>query len=1232
MKLKILEIEKQLHTIYEKTKPFRKDLILFKEQINRLINSIDTKETEENAKNFLRDFLKTTFYKDDYLINTKGKTDLVIHLQKTGKSKPGVLLEIKRPANKREMVKQNNLNYRAMHELILYYLRERIENNNIDIKHLIISNIYEWFIFDATIFDKLFYQNTKLKKDYSEWKTGKKVRQDTSLFYDDIAQTFLNQLEETIKFVHININDFTNVIKEENHKNIEKLIPLFKILSPEHLLKLPIENDSNTLNSHFYSELLHIIGLEERYQDKTLKLVLKKSKNQSSLIENTINQIKIHNHLSEIENIDFYGNNSEEQIFSIALELVITWLNRLLFLKLLEGQLINYHKNDKSYNFLNSRKIQFFSQLDNLFFQVLAVKIESRSEYIKKQYPNIPYLNSSLFEPADIERKLFYINSLDHTLERPIFNNTILTDKNGKSLKNKKMPVLTYLLDFLSAYNFSSDTGSLRESNKKTLINAAVLGLIFEKINGYKDGSFFTPGFVTIYMNREIIRRTIVNKFNEKYNWQCKYDEKLINLYNFLSIDKIQEYNKIINNITICDPAVGSGHFLVSALNEIITAKSDLQILTDTQGKRLKYKIENINDELEISDQDGDVFLYTITNNKVAAEKQRVQKAIFHEKQNIIENCLFGVDINPNSVKITQLRLWIELLKNAYYINLEGFNTLELQTLPNIDINIKQGNSLINSFDLQADLSKALKNTKWNFFTYLNAVETYKNSTDKNSKKQIVQLINEIKDKFEIEISQRDPRFLRLNNLKGKLFNKTSKKLLDIELSKKDRKKEEDEIQKLSLIINELEKDIENEKKGIIYKNAFEWRFEFPEVLNEKNGDFEGFDVVIANPPYIFVRQASFEKQFKQYVKQNYFSELENTGNSKANQTGKINLYGLFILRAFKLTRPTGLFSFIVPNTILRTTVYESLRKYLLDNCSIDEIVDLKDGVFKGVTASTVILFFNKITQNNKIKIIDNPQGKEEIIKNYKLIDKKSFYENTSYTFNIFVNKEEYKLFQKMRKLSVNLSELVDVLNGIATYKNKQGIVKSDTGNNCKKILFGRNIKQFYHQWNNDYVEYIPKDLQRARDENIFLAPEKLIMQRIGGTLTTSYDNEQYYTFNTVNNLISKQDKYSLKYILAILNSDIMLFYFIKNFTNASKLTVNATKTALDEFPIPQIDFNNSKQNNLYEKIILETENILQLDNKSTIKIAKKKLDKLIHKLYRVNENEKIMITNIMSK
>ena len=172
----------------------------------------------------------------------------------------------------------------------------------------------------------------------------------------------------------------------------------------------------------------------------------------------------------------------------------------------------------------------------------------------------------------------------------------------------------------------------------------------------------------------------------------------------------------------ICDPAVGSGHFLVSALNEMLALKSELRILMDKDGKLLRdYHLEVVNDELIVTDEDGQLFEYRL-NSK---ESQRIQETLFHEKQAIIENCLFGVDINPNSVKICRLRLWIELLKHAYYIRPEALETSspvcyldsddlregyelptarQLQTLPNIDINIKCGNSLVSRFALDADL------------------------------------------------------------------------------------------------------------------------------------------------------------------------------------------------------------------------------------------------------------------------------------------------------------------------------------------------------------------------------------------------------------------------------------------------------------------------------------------------------------------------------------------------
>ena len=275
------------------------------------------------------------------------------------------------------------------------------------------------------------------------------------------------------------------------------------------------------------------------------------------------------------------------------------------------------------------------------------------------------------------------------------------------------------------------------------MINASVLGLIFEKINGYKDGSFFTPGFITMFMCHETIRRAVVQKFNDVKGWQC---ETISDVYN--KIENIKEADRIINSLKICDPAVGSGHFLVSALNEIIAIKSELKILSDREGKKLKeYTIEVINDELIITDEQSKLFEY----NPKSKESQRVQEALFQEKQKIIENCLFGVDINPNSVKICRLRLWIELLKNAYYK--PGSGDRELETLPNIDINIKCGNSLISRYPLDADIKTALKSSKWTVDNYREAVMTYRNAQSKDEKRGMEQLINKIKNDFETEVS-----------------------------------------------------------------------------------------------------------------------------------------------------------------------------------------------------------------------------------------------------------------------------------------------------------------------------------------------------------------------------------------------------------------------------------------------------------------------------------------------
>ncbi|MBK6988747.1 MAG: hypothetical protein IPH33_11235 [Bacteroidetes bacterium] len=428
-----------------------------------------------------------------------------------------------------------------------------------------------------------------------------------------------------------------------------------------------------------------------------------------------------------------------------------------------------------------------------------------------------------MFEISELEDQTIKINSLDDALDLDLYSGTVLRDAKNKPIA-KSLNGLQYLFDFLEAYDFASEGSEEIQEDSKTLINASVLGLIFEKINGYKDGSIFTPGFITMYMCRQAIRLAVLQKFKDAYGWKCEAFEDLKNYMADRRTGKdVLEFNALINGMHICDPAVGSGHFLVSSLNEIISIKAELGILADDKGVRLSgYEIEIENDELIVTYNDGqDIFEYQVNNGSINKETQRVQKSLFHEKQTIIENCLFGVDINPNSVKICRLRLWIELLKNAYYTEETKFK--ELETLPNIDINIKCGNSLISRFALDADLSKALKSIKYNINQYKGFVHDYKNAHDKELKRGLEQIINSIKNDFRVEISSNSKELKDLNKWKGELINLTMQTDL-FEKTPKEKKDYDLEVKKLTEKISKQEALIEDIKSNAIYRNAFEWR------------------------------------------------------------------------------------------------------------------------------------------------------------------------------------------------------------------------------------------------------------------------------------------------------------------------------------------------------------------------------------------------------------------------
>ena len=500
-------------------------------------------------------------------------------------------------------------------------------------------------------------------------------------------------------------------------------------------------------------------------------------------------------------------------------------------------------------------------------------------------------------------------------------------------------------------------------------------------------------------------------------------------------------------------------------------------------------------------------------------------------------------------------------------------------------------------------------------------------------------LYNELKDE---EKSQRN--LLTTDNLG---FYSLKTEILKNNLFGVDLDNRAVEITKLNLLLKGAEKnrklpeelDLHIQKGNsliddeTITKDYFKWQGDFQEG---------SFDVVIGNPPYVFTRDVEFQDSFKEYVSKNLFSGADSVSKSHARQSGKVNLYALFLIKSIKILKEGGIFGFIIPNNILRTTTYDVVRKFILDNCRIIKIVDLGAGVFEGVTASTIVLILKKEKdkqkrEKNNISIFTDINNLKEKIE----VEQKSFLENTSYAFNITLNKKDRLIFDSIEKNTLHLGEISIIhAGGIATGPDKTKMIENHKKNEkYKPMLEGKDIKAYYPIFANRYILYDRKLLYRARKESIFLTPEKIVTQRIGGgnrVLVVSYDDNQYYTFNSTNTILPKNSKFNLKFILAILNSKLINYYYVNKFTNKSTLTVNISKTFLEQIPI-KIASETKQQNiiNLVDKIILLNKQLVPFGNKQTSETKKlkdeiekidKEINEEVYKLYEITDEEKKIV------
>ena len=1226
-----------LNKAFLKLKPSRSEINEFKANFKRLFILINDNESEEYNKNLISDFLKDTYYKQTYFMNTKERKDLVIHNGAQPNDTVGVIIEAKKFSNKSEMVSKENLNTKALQELVWYFLGERITQKNIEIKHLIITNVYEWFIFDAQVFEKLFAQNKTLVKHYTDFVNGTALGNKTEHFYKEIAQPFIEKLKEELHYTYFNLKDFQSIVENDNSQDDNKLIPLYKILSPQHLLKLPFVNDSNTLDKGFYAELLHIIGLAETKNGGQLLIERLKEgeRNEGTMLEETISKLHSLNKIKLLRNASAYGETYEERLFSVALELNITWINRVLFLKLLEAQLIAYHKGEQDYAFLNFKKIPEYDILERLFFEVLAKNYSERSKDIATTYAKIPYLNSSLFEPTELEHNTLLISNLPDDKTIPILSTTVLKDAQGKK-RIGALSSLEYLLDFLDAYDFSSEGSVEIQEENKTLINASVLGLIFEKINGYKDGSFFTPGIITMYMCRESLRKATIQKFNDIKGWQLGSFDELKDRIDPFNREEREEANAIINQIRICDPAVGSGHYLVSALNEFIAMKSDLKILQDEHKNRIHHQIKIENDELLVYEADNNERFFSY--NPKNAESQVVQKTLFNEKKIIIENCLFGVDINPNSVKICRLRLWIELLKNAYYKN-----ATELETLPNIDINIKSGNSLLSRFNLDTDLKTALKKTKISIVEYKNAFHKYQNAENKEQKWDLEHFIDKIKHNFRTEINKNSKEVKELQNLKSEYYLKYEQaQLFDDTLTIEQEKHKK----QLEAAIEKVEAEIEAINSNKIYENAFEWRFEFPQVLDDE-GNYIGFDVIVGNPPYIQLQKMG---EMTTVLEKMSFQTFARTGD----------IYCLFYEKAYQLLKQGGICNFITSNKWMRAGYGEATRKFFIEYTNPLILIDFAGiKVFDTATVDVNILLYakEKSTFNTQACIVKDKELKELSLYVRQHAQTTQFKNADSW---VILSDIEQRIKAKIEAIGTPLKDWdIQINYGIKTGFNDAFIINGEkkaeliaqdpkSAEIIRPILRGRDIKRYGYEFADLYLinthngvkekgikrididdypaikahlDSFYQQLEKRQDKGDTpynlrncayiedFSKQKIIWKIIGNKLAFCIENGNFM----INNACYLLTGNHLEYIVAFLNSKPIKWFSLQtnmNKTGVGDMQVGAQNISLFPIPIPKAQ---------YEQEII---NLLKISDYQ-------KVEKLINEIYQLSEEEIIFIEKL---
>jgi hypothetical protein len=522
----------------------------------------------------------------------------------------------------------------------------------------------------------------------------------------------------------------------------------------------------------------------------------------------------------------------------------------------------------------------------------------------------------------------------------------------------------------------------------------------------------------------------------------------------------------------------------------------------------------------------------------------------------------------------------------------------------------------VSRFAIDADLSHALKKSKWSIDSYRIAINTYQNAESKEQKRQIEKLIADIKSDFRSEISLNDPKLKKLRKLSGDLFTMTNQTQL-FDMGKKEKADWNKKVLQLTEETKKIETEIEEIKANKIFENAFEWRFEFPEVLND-DGEFVGFDVVIGNPPYVNFRDIKNAEEKKYYLSKYKIAEYQT------------DLFILFIEKAFEILKKKGEFGFIIPNSITNNLKNSSARRHILENTKINSIVNTPIGVFPDATVDTIVIIAT-IEKCHETEILVLEINSLSIFES-NTISQSEFSKNENYYFDFLTSNENRAILSIIEKDTITLNEISDSSSGIKEYETGKGKPPQTENDRIDKVfnsnekiddtyrmhIQGNDVNNYFLNWKGGFLKY--GEWIAAPREAKYFEGSRIIIREIPGKnrLIAAFTDKNYTVKNTAH-IFKITGNFDSKYILAILNSKLMGYYFINKFSERDNVFPKSKIGQCRLLPIRKCEPQKQFQFiSLIDEILKNKSKDISINTTA----LENQIDQLVYQLYNLTDEE----------